>query len=303
MFRRSLGRPWVIGLVAIPLFLAVIGSSALDRPLSVTGPDGPVPTLTRSETSTGPKLSLAPMSITRKGNDVTLSGEMPDDPARATLVKALNGSLPAGTNIVDQIHINPNVVALAFSNSDPIFKDSASIPDFALTVNVDTITLTGTAGTQDQRSAIDTDAKRIWSNLNVVDQVGISGAPSVPGAAACADLQSAVNAATGGPVMFGSDGFSLTSADDQSLMQVADRLKACPSAHVTVNGYTDDTGNDTMNLSLSTRRAQAVADYLTARGVAGDQVVVKGLGSANAVAPNDTIEGRAKNRRVELVVS
>ncbi|MDT5147923.1 MAG: peptidoglycan-binding protein ArfA [Mycobacterium sp.] len=303
-FEKSLGVPWLIGLAAIPLFVAVIGYGALDRPPSATGPDGALPTLTPPSNSSGPKLSLAPMSIARNGNDIIVSGDFPDDPAKTALLKALSVSLPAGINIVDQTHINPNVVALAFFNSEPVFKASASIPDFTLTVNVDTITLTGTAGNQDQRNAVDNDAKRIWSNLNVVDRVGINGAVSAPVAGGpCADLQSAVNAVTGGPITFGSDGFSLTPADEQILNQVADKLKACPSAHTTVNGYTDDTGNESINISSSAQRAQAVADYLATRGVARSQLMVKGIGSVNAVAPNDTMDGRAKNRRVELVVS
>jgi peptidoglycan-binding protein ArfA len=304
-FKRTLGAPWLIGLAAIPFFVAVIGYGGLDRPPSVTGPGATVPTLTHSNNAGGARLSLAPMSIARKGNDVILNGDFPDEAAKTALVKALSGSLPAGVNIVDQTRINPNVVALAFFNSEPVFKASASIPDFTLTVNADTITLTGTAGNQEQKNAIHSDAKRIWSNLNVVDHVGVNDAASVPAAGRepCTDLQAIINAVTGGPITFGNDGFSLTPADDQILNQVADKLKACPSAHVTVNGYTDDTGNEAINISSSAQRAQAVADYLTTRGVARSQLVVKGVGSVNPVAPNDTVDGRAKNRRAELVVS
>jgi peptidoglycan-binding protein ArfA len=108
---------------------------------------------------------------------------------------------------------------------------------------------------------------------------------------------------TGGPITFANDGFSLTPADDQILPQLADKLKACPSAHVTISGFTDNSGAEAINIPLSTQRAQTVADFLVAHGVAAAQLVVKGLGSINPVAPNDTPEGRAKNRRVEIVVS
>ncbi len=91
-------------------------------------------------------------------------------------------------------------------------------------------------------------------------------------------------------------------ADEQSLTQVADKLKACPSAHATINGYTDNVGTEAINIPLSNQRAQIVADFLVARGVASDQLVVKRFGSVNPVATNDTAEGRAKNRRVEIVV-
>src|SRR5262245_12934859 len=103
--------------------------------------------------------------------------------------------------------------------------------------------------------------------------------------------------------MFGSDGISLNPADDHILTQVADKLKACPNAHATINGYTDNTGTEGINIPLSSQRAGTVADFLVAHGVAREHLVIKGLGSINPIASNDTPDGRAKNRRVEIVVS
>ena len=75
---------------------------------------------------------------------------------------------------------------------------------------------------------------------------------------------------------------------------MADKLKACPSAHTTINGYTDNTGTEGINIPLSSQRGNTVADFLIAQGVARDHVVVRGLGSINPVASNDTPDGRAK---------
>jgi peptidoglycan-binding protein ArfA len=93
---------------------------------------------------------------------------------------------------------------------------------------------------------------------------------------------------TGGPVTFAADGFSLTPADNQILTRVADKLNACPNAHATINGYTDNTGSEGINIPLSDQRAGTVADFLVAQGVARGHLVVKGLGSINPVASNDT---------------
>jgi peptidoglycan-binding protein ArfA len=306
--------------VVIPLLIAAIGYVAFDRPRPTPGPTGALPTLAPSTKPAAPKLSLAPLSITRNGNDFTLNGDFPDDSAKAALMKALNGSLAPGVNVIDQIHINPNVIALDFSNAGTIFRDSASIPDFSLTVNADTITLAGTAASQDQKNTVEQEAVHTWSNLNVVGKLAVNGPvappappspapppppapPAPPASGPCAGLQSAINAVTGGPITFGNDGFSLTPADEQILTQVADKLKACPTAHATINGYTDNSGTEGINIPLSDQRAQNVADFLVAHGVGLAQLVVKGLGSINPVAPNDTAEGRAKNRRVEIVVS
>ena len=87
------------------------------------------------------------------------------------------------------------------------------------------------------------------------------------------------------------------------LTQVVNRLKACPDSRVAVNGFTDNTGNDGINIPLSGNRAKSVADFLVAQGVAGDHVTSQGMGSANPIASNDTPDGRAQNRRVEITVS
>jgi peptidoglycan-binding protein ArfA len=297
-YRRSLGVGWLIGLVVIPLLIAAIGHGALER----SGAASPPSAATSSGNPGKPPLSVAPLSIVRNGNDITLAGEFPDNSAKAVLTKVLKGALPAGVNIIDQIGINPNVDALDFSNAGPIFKNSASIANFGFNVSGNTITLSGTAASQDQKNTIDREAAHTWSNLTVIDQLAVGGsAPSpVPPAPAgqCGDLQSAVS----GPIVFGNDGFSLTPADDQMLTQVADKLKACPNTHATINGYTDNSGTEAVNIPLSVNRAQTVANFLVAQGVTGDRLTVKGLGSINPIAGNDTAEGRAKNRRAEIVV-
>jgi OOP family OmpA-OmpF porin len=67
-------------------------------------------------------------------------------------------------------------------------------------------------------------------------------------------------------------------------------------------GYTDSTGDPDYNLDLSLRRAQSVRDYLVATGVPADKLRVIGRGEADPIAPNTTPEGRAENRRVEIIV-
>jgi peptidoglycan-binding protein ArfA len=173
--RRSPGLPWLIGLVVIPLLIAAIGYGAFERPQSVNGPTGALPTLAPSGKSVAPKLSLAPLSISRNANYITLSGDFPDDSAKAALMNALKGLLAPGVNIIDQIHIDPDVDALDFSKAGPIFKDSASITDFNLSVNGDTVTLAGTAASQDQKNTIEREAVHTWSGLNVVDKLVVNG--------------------------------------------------------------------------------------------------------------------------------
>lgn len=317
--RHPPGRPWLIALAVIPFLLALIGYGAYDRPLAVNGPTGALPTLTASKgapnTSSAPSLSLSMVSISRSGNSITLIGDFPNDAAKAALMKSLKTLITPGVSVVDQINIDPLVKTLDFANADAVFAAGAAIPDFSLKVEKDTVTLGGTAGARDQKDAVERAATNTWPTVTVANKIIARtqitpGAPASsppagapPGPAACNDLQAALNALTGGPIVFDNDGVSLTAFDNKVLIQVADKLKACPNARVTVNGYTDNNGSEAMNIPLSTQRATTVADYLVANGVARDHVTAKGVGSVNPIASNDTAEGRTKNRRVELVVS
>ncbi|BBY41060.1 peptidoglycan-binding protein ArfA [Mycobacterium mantenii] len=295
------GLPWLIALAVIPLLIAVIGYGLSARSQSARVSSAP-------STSAGvPKFSLAAFSMARTGNSVTVTGEFPDDSAKAALLKVLGAALGPGVNVVDQIRINPAVDALDFAKAKPVFTDSASIADFTLTVGKDTITLAGTAASPDQTNTIDADAKRIWSNLNVVDNLVVNApapAPAAPptAAASCTNLQSAINTLTDGTLTFESNVDSLTASDEQVLTRVADKLKACPNAHAAINGYADNIGNASLNVPLSEERAQTVAAFLQAHGVPADRLTTAGFGSANPVAPNGTDDGRAQNRRVEIVV-
>lgn len=308
--RRPLGKSWLIGLAVIPLLIAVIGHGAFERPLSVTGPTGNLPTLApTSSTSSARDLSWSLLSISRSGNTITLIGDFPDEGAKAALMAALRDLLAPGVNVIDEIHIDPIVRALDFSNAGPVFTAGVPIPDFNLKVERDTVTLTGTAGSPEEKEAVERAAIEAWSGVTVVNRIQVAGeppptvAPGFPAPGTCTDLQSAINAITDGPIAFRSDGVGLNPADYQILNQVADKLTACPEARVTINGYTDNTASEGINIPLSSQRASIVADYLVAHGVASDHIVTKGRGSVDPIASNDTSEGRAQNRRVEIVVN
>lgn len=85
-----------------------------------------------------------------------------------------------------------------------------------------------------------------------------------------------------------------------SLDGLAMLLKSHPEWSVTLKGYTDNSGNAAKNLQLSKDRAASVKNYLVNKGVSAANIQSQGYGSANPVASNSTLAGRAKNRRVEI---
>ena len=89
--------------------------------------------------------------------------------------------------------------------------------------------------------------------------------------------------------------------DAAVLDEAASTLKANPGVDIDVNGYCDAIGGEEYNLRLSDRRANAVVHYLAKEGVAENRLHPHGHGKTDFVATNNTAEGRAQNRRVELV--
>lgn len=93
--------------------------------------------------------------------------------------------------------------------------------------------------------------------------------------------------------------------DDQieKLDRIAQRIFEMPNAKVILNGYTDSIGNSNYNKMISENRAASVQAYLVGKGVDPGSIKIFGHGAKDFIANNNTIEGRNKNRRVEIVIS
>ena len=94
----------------------------------------------------------------------------------------------------------------------------------------------------------------------------------------------------------------LLTASYEKLDAVAEIMKG-NDYKLTIDGYTDSTGNAANNETLSYKRAEAAKARLITDGISGSRITTHGYGSANPIATNDTAEGRAKNRRVEFIIT
>lgn len=103
-----------------------------------------------------------------------------------------------------------------------------------------------------------------------------------------------------GAVMFAFDSADLTSAAQQRLQGLVAKLDSPTIAKVSVIGHTDNVGSDSYNQALSERRASSVAEYLISEGLEPGKVTSQGRGESEPVTDNESEEGRARNRRVEL---
>jgi OOP family OmpA-OmpF porin len=103
-------------------------------------------------------------------------------------------------------------------------------------------------------------------------------------------------------VNFAFDSDEIDPASAVVLDVVAETLTSRPDIRVRVEGHTDSRGAAEYNQNLSQRRAESVRRYLIGKGISGSRMVARGFGESQPVATNDTEEGRALNRRVELSV-
>jgi peptidoglycan-binding protein ArfA len=293
-YRQSPGPGWLVALLAIPLLLGFLGWSALDKSkkdLALTVPSvnpsaslsGPsmsvgvpsmtvaVPSMSAPSINAAPHISFAPLSIIRNGSGFTLSGDLPDAAAKASLLDSLKGALGLGVNLIDNINLKAGVTAPDFSGFGALFKAGVGIPDFSFKLDGDTLTLTGTAPSEDVRSGVEAAAKTAFPSVKIDNQLHVTApapapaptpapAPAPAPVGACSSLPSDVAGLLRTPINFETDGFTLTHGSQQMLNRVAEKLKACPASNVAVDGYTDNTGNDAINIPLSGSRAKSVAD-------------------------------------------
>jgi outer membrane protein OmpA-like peptidoglycan-associated protein len=103
-------------------------------------------------------------------------------------------------------------------------------------------------------------------------------------------------------VTFDTDSTVIKPAFRDTLDTVAISLNKYPNSLIDVYGHTDSTGTDAYNQTLSENRARVVSDYLVTKGVTAARIRSTGFGKTQPVASNDTIEGRAANRRVEIKI-
>ncbi|MGX6591020.1 chemotaxis protein MotB [Cetobacterium ceti] len=105
-----------------------------------------------------------------------------------------------------------------------------------------------------------------------------------------------------GGVTFATNSANINNSFQNPLNSIAYVLNQYPETRVLVAGFTDNTGSLSYNQELSRSRAQSVANYLVSRGINPTRISAQGYGPSNPVASNNTVAGRAQNRRVEIQI-
>ncbi|MDX1462963.1 MAG: OmpA family protein [Marinirhabdus sp.] len=103
-------------------------------------------------------------------------------------------------------------------------------------------------------------------------------------------------------VYFDTNKYNINAASQATLDKLTGVLREYPDTDVLVIGHTDSTGSDSYNMTLSKQRAQSVTSYFTSKGLSSSRFTTNWYGEQSPVADNSTAEGRAQNRRVNVVI-
>ena len=106
-----------------------------------------------------------------------------------------------------------------------------------------------------------------------------------------------------GDITFDSGASMVKSTAQNNIQKISQIISKYPEDVVKIVGHTDSTGSDTKNQSLSQMRAQSVKSIMLANGVPATAITVVGMGEGQPVSSNETVDGRAQNRRVEILIS
>jgi OOP family OmpA-OmpF porin len=126
--------------------------------------------------------------------------------------------------------------------------------------------------------------------------------PAVPAPAPAASAAAATKVTYAADAFFASNNAVLKAAGKAKLDDLVGKVKGINLEVIVAVGHTDSKGTDATNQALSVRRAESVKAYLVSKGIEKNRVYTEGKGSKQPVADNKTVEGRAKNNRVEIEV-
>jgi peptidoglycan-binding protein ArfA len=182
LYRTKPGAGWLLVFLVVPALLALIGWAGLDR--ADRAGDMTLPSIDASATLTAaaptppgasiPDGGYPPWSITRNGNGLQLSGELPDEETKSSLLEVLRQVMP-GVMIADQFTMKPGVTPPDAAALGGLFGAVIAMPDFDLKLKGDTVTLSGTAPSEAVKASAAEYSSSSWPNVKVINNIQVKG--------------------------------------------------------------------------------------------------------------------------------
>jgi outer membrane protein OmpA-like peptidoglycan-associated protein len=209
------------------------------------------------------------------------------DPAETFTIRAplSEGTLADGSPVGDALSVDLSRAPAGAVEFDPAGDGAAAV------IEAGRIILGGAVADRATADRLMAEFDGV-EGLEVVDELTIVAGAPLPSGRITIDNS----------VLFGFDSDRLTDAALPVIADLAALLRARPDWSITVVGHTDATGDEAYNVELSRRRAEAVQAELIGNGVPEQRLTVEGAGSARPIDDNTTLDGRARNRRIEIEI-
>lgn len=258
------------------------------------------------------------LNLINEGGRVRVTGVIPDEPTRNRIINDLRAVL--GDNLITDITVNQNArPASWFNRIGELARDFGAARDAEISLTNNSLDVRGRMEASQRASLIErlrAQFKDVRINalaLNPDGTVNVEQAvreanlrtaealDQLPNPFSGAQLVEAVNLNI---INFASASAEIPQVNQEILNKAANSIKRLPqNARLEIGGHSDNVGTREINQPLSLRRAEAVRNYLIARGVNPEILTAQGYADAKPVASNDTEEGRFRNRRIEFTVS
>ncbi|MGZ2743540.1 OmpA family protein [Burkholderia stagnalis] len=225
---------------------------------------------------------------------VVVGGKVPDEATKAAVLQKLRDTYGANS-VVDQIEVGDVATPPNWSANVQklIGAPLKQISKGQLKINGTQIEMKGEVRNEAQRQQLASDMANTLNPTYTIKN-GLRVSASEQGL-----LDQTLANRT---IEFETGSATLTPQGKVVLDQMAAALTKMPNRTVDLIGHTDNSGNRTSNIALSQARADAVKGYLITKGIASQQMTTTGVGPDQPIAPNDTAEGRARNRRIDFRV-
>lgn len=240
------------------------------------------------------------LGIAASGGRATIDGFVPDDGAKNRLLTALKSRF---ASVEDRLMVAPGAPTGFVDTVVSLLPSLSRFADFGFDLSGGAVEVKGSAATAALGGQIlDKIRALLPKGFTLGAGTAVTALPPPPqvDAATCQTVLGKVQ--SGEKILFDTGKASLREEGVRVLDALVAASLQCLSAHVTVEGHTDDQGEPEANMALSEARARAVVDYLVAGGIAADRLSAVGWGEANPIAENTTAEGRQMNRRIEFRV-
>lgn len=256
----------------------------------------------------GAAATAVDVSAISDGATLTLSGQVFSDEQQRRLSFAANEAMGGASQVIDELQVIDQQALLV--GTDDRIEELASIlsrftPAVSGEVQMRGLDVSVRAAVESENAKArlqEVMASARTSGLNVDENISIAGQSALDDVT---ELQQSLDKLAWQVqeyVVFNSGNSTLSTSSKDTLNLIASVVNSYPHLQVEVEGHTDNVGRDSINETLSRKRALAVKNYLVEQSVAQDRLVAVGYGHRMPVDTNDTLEGRKRNRRVHFNV-